>query len=75
MQIEQSSRMDIFTPSIFGKLKQEAVKKMSSGTEVIDLSIGSPDLPPHDIIRETLAEYSQKPNMYGYTLGGNKAFS
>lgn len=74
MQIEQSSRMDIFTPSIFGKLKQEAVKKMSSGTEVIDLSIGSPDLPPHDIIRETLAEYSQKPNMYGYTLGGTRRF-
>lgn len=74
MQIELAKRMDIFEPSIFGALKKAAVKKVTDGEEVIDLSIGSPDLPPHEVIRETLAQYSQKPNMYGYTLGGTRRF-
>ena len=74
MNIQQAKRMDMFEPSIFGTLKEVAVEKINAGEEVIDLSIGSPDLPPHEVIREKLAQFSRMPNMYGYTLGGTRRF-
>lgn len=74
MNIQPSNRMAIFSPAIFGRLKEAANEKATLGTEIIDLSIGSPDLPPHKKIREMLAEKSQLPNSYGYTLGGTERF-
>lgn len=56
MNIKASKKMEIFEPSIFGKLKQAADATTKSGIELINLSIGSPDLPPHEIIRNVLAE-------------------
>lgn len=74
MNIKASKKMEIFEPSIFGKLKQAADATTKSGIELINLSIGSPDLPPHEIIRNVLAEKSQLPDVYGYTLGGTQRF-
>lgn len=74
MEIQASKKMAIFEPSIFGKLKQAADQKESSGFEIINLSIGSPDLPPHEKIRKVLSENSALPSVYGYTLGGTERF-
>ncbi len=75
MKIEQSSLMDKFSPSIFGELKVATIQKQASGERVIDLSLGSPDLPPDERIRAKLAEESEKANMYYYTLTGMERFN
>ncbi len=36
------------------------------GKNVINLGIGSPDLPPHPDVIKTLAEEAEKPNQHGY---------
>jgi LL-diaminopimelate aminotransferase len=58
------------TESIFQEVanwKYEAIKK---GVDVIDLSVGSPDLPPPPIVVDTLIKYAGDPTKYGYTLTG-----
>lgn len=67
--------MSIFSPAIFGKLKEAAAKKEAEGYRVIDLSLGSPDLPPAEIVRKALSEKSRQTDMYGYTLGGIERFN
>ena len=37
-----------------------------AGKNVINLGIGSPDLPPHPDVIKTLAEEAAKPNQHGY---------
>src|SRR5699024_6397551 len=36
------------------------------GDRVINLGIGSPDLPPADIVTKTLADELKKPDVHGY---------
>ncbi|MFC5543116.1 aminotransferase class I/II-fold pyridoxal phosphate-dependent enzyme [Ureibacillus suwonensis] len=75
MNIVPSKKMSLFQPAIFGQLKEYANKQQAKGTKIIDLSLGSPDLPPHEMIRNHLAEKSKHPNAYGYTLTGTKEFN
>lgn len=74
MRIEPSEKMSIFEPAIFGKLKAAAELKKERGHEIIDLSLGSPDLPPAEKVRQVLSDKSALENSYGYTLGGTKRF-
>ncbi|WP_172370813.1 aminotransferase class I/II-fold pyridoxal phosphate-dependent enzyme [Sporosarcina jiandibaonis] len=74
MKIEPSQKMSIFEPAIFGKLKAAAKLKEETGVEIIDLSLGSPDLPPDEKVRQVLSEQSALESSYGYTLGGTKRF-
>lgn len=74
MKITASTKMSIFEPSIFGRLKEASINAQASGKEIIDLSIGSPDIPPAEIIRNVLAEKSTSEDVYGYTLGGTERF-
>lgn len=75
VKIEPSEKMSIFSPAIFGDLKIAAGKKEAEGAQVIDLSLGSPDLPPDGRIRKVLSEKSTLESMYGYTLGGINRFN
>ena len=75
MKIEPSKKMSIFSPAIFGELKEAAAKKRATGANIVDLSLGSPDLPPAEIVRKALSEESLKENKYGYTLTGTKRFN
>ncbi len=74
-KIEPSVKMSIFSPAIFGDLKAAAEAKKATGAEVIDLSLGSPDLPPDEKVRRVLSEQSALANTYGYTLGGTNRFN
>ncbi len=47
------------------KLKQIATMR-SEGADVINLGIGSPDLPPHPDVIDTLHQWAQKPDAHGY---------
>lgn len=74
MNITPSSKMSIFSPSIFGKLKESSIQQQQKGVDIIDLSIGSPDIPPAKIVREVLSNASKSEDAYGYTLGGTERF-
>lgn len=74
MFIEASQKMSIFPESIFGPLKTAANEKATSGKPIYDLSLGSPDLAPHPIVKDTLSKKAQDDDAYGYTLGGTTAF-
>jgi len=56
-----------FTTGIFDELAVQ-VKKVAQKRDVINLSIGSPDIPPHPKIIEELTREVQNPQNYGYTL-------
>lgn len=74
MKIEPSLKMSIFEPAIFADLKAAAEAKKATGAETVDLSLGSPDLPPDEKVRRVLSEQSAQATAYGYTLGGTKRF-
>ena len=74
-KIEPSLKMSIFSPAIFGDLKAAAELKKAVGVEIFDLSLGSPDLPPDEKVRQVLSEQSALATTYGYTLGGTKRFN
>lgn len=75
MNITPSKKMALFQPAIFGKLKQFAKEQEEKGLQIIDLSLGSPDLPPHEMLRKHMAEKCKDPSSYGYTLTGTKEFN
>ena len=74
MNITPSKKMSLFAPAVFGDLKSAAKTQQDKGIELIDLSLGSPDLPPHEMIRKYLSESSYLETSYGYTLTGTKRF-
>ena len=74
MEFHYSKRMEKFGSSIFSELKAFKLQQEAEGKELIDLSLGSPDLPPADVIRQKLSAHAADPFQYGYTLSGTKAF-
>ncbi len=70
MGIQPSKRMGNFTTSIFSELAQLKREQQRLGVEVIDLSVGSPDLPPPKFIMEELAKQVMNSEQYGYSLTG-----
>lgn len=75
MKVTQSTLMDQFTSSVFGIVKHSILEKEKTGEKVVDLSLGSPDLPPDERVRKTLAEHSNNEAMYYYTLTGLERFN
>ncbi|SFC70958.1 Aspartate/methionine/tyrosine aminotransferase [Bacillus sp. 491mf] len=69
-----ANRMEAFQSSIFSELAAYKKKKMAEGHEIIDLSIGNPDMPPADVVIETLVSAANEKNNYGYTLTGTQEF-
>lgn len=69
-----SKLMSRFKTSIFTELAQYKQKQLNEGKDIIDLSIGSPDLPPPPFVREELAMAVRQPGQYGYTLKGIDEF-
>lgn len=74
MNFSMASRMNAFQESIFSELSFLKKQKIARGEEMLDLSVGSPDLPPPAFVANTIAELSQKPEMYGYSLTGTDEF-
>lgn len=65
-----AKRMDALVPGIFTELARARVEKEKMGTAVIDLSIGSPDLPPAPHIINSLAQAVMKLDNYTYPISG-----
>ncbi|WP_077213706.1 LL-diaminopimelate aminotransferase [Bacillus dakarensis] len=74
MKIQKAVRMQNFQQNIFSEMADYKNKKISEGMDIIDLSVGSPDLPPPQFIIDALSKSVTNPNMYGYALKGIKEF-
>jgi LL-diaminopimelate aminotransferase len=72
MNITLSEKMNDFQTSIFSELADYKKRKTQEGYNLIDLSIGSPDLPPPDFVIEELQKSVLDPSQYGYSLTGTK---
>lgn len=63
-----SERMNVFGESIFTTLAKMRYQRQSAGKEVIDLSIGAPNIPPVRRIRELIAQEALDPKNYVYAI-------
>jgi LL-diaminopimelate aminotransferase len=70
-----SQRLNHFSSAVFFELNTVRQDLQAQGIEIIDLGIGSPDLPPPDHVREALVQAAGNPAAYGYpTSEGTFAF-
>ncbi|MGE7763169.1 LL-diaminopimelate aminotransferase [Peribacillus sp. NPDC097895] len=74
MNMTPSEKVGRFTTGIFSELATRKQDAMKRGLDVIDLSVGSPDLPPPEFVMDTLVKYAQDTSSYGYTLKGTPEF-
>ena len=72
MKMKFAKRMDRFGEGIFSRLAEIKNKRISEGKEVIDLSIGAPNIPPAEHIRKALCEEAMKPENYVYAISDTK---
>lgn len=63
-----TTKLDGYKASIFTQLAEEKKALRESGVDVIDLSIGTPDLPTAPHIMKTLSEETLKPENYVYAV-------
>lgn len=74
MRITPSKKVGSLTTGIFMEVANKKQEAMKQGIDVIDLSVGSPDLSPPSFVMETLIQYAKDPSKYGYTLKGTPEF-
>ncbi|MEW6082423.1 MAG: aminotransferase class I/II-fold pyridoxal phosphate-dependent enzyme [Bacillota bacterium] len=66
--MRKSSRLEALCQGIFGEMNARAQNARDRGIDLIDLSIGSPDLPPAPHIRSRLSEMAAAAGSYRYTV-------
>ena len=66
MQIDVAKRLQHTEEYYFSKKLREIDELNKQGARVINLGIGSPDLPPHPEVIATLNNNAQLPNVHGY---------
>ena len=68
MNMKFSKRMDYFGESVFTVMKNRRTAVEATGMEVIDLSIGAPNIPPAPHITKVISEEALKPENYLYAI-------
>ncbi len=63
-----ASRLHNLQPGIFSKISEVKARVLQAGKDVIDLSVGSPDMPPPPHVKKALIEAAENDKNYGYTL-------
>jgi len=63
-----SKRMDRFGESIFSQLLEVKKQKIEAGEFVVDLSVGTPNIPPANHIREALSQGIEDETQYIYAI-------
>ncbi|MBR3051257.1 MAG: aminotransferase class I/II-fold pyridoxal phosphate-dependent enzyme [Selenomonadaceae bacterium] len=63
-----AKRMNNFGEGVFARLAAMKQEKISAGAEIIDLSIGAPNIPPPAHVMQVLAEEALKPENYVYAI-------
>lgn len=68
--MQKAKRMGSLSSGIFNEMEQRRKNVESRGIKVINLGVGSPDLPPAQHIIEALKKSVENPLNYSYSLGG-----
>lgn len=68
MKIEPSGRLAHFQTGIFAALNQKKEELIASGRKVYNLSVGTPDFPVAEHVRQALIDAAADPEQYHYTL-------
>jgi aspartate/methionine/tyrosine aminotransferase len=66
MHIKTSSRLDVVSTYYFADKLRQIAAMQAAGKQVINLGVGSPDLPPHPEVIATLQSASAHPGNHGY---------
>lgn len=66
MQITVAKRLQQTKEYYFSKKLQEIAQLNAQGHQVLNLGIGSPDLPPHEDVIEELNRVAELPDSHGY---------
>ncbi len=64
-----AKRMEQFGEGVFARLAAVKRSKLEKGEEVIDLSIGAPNIPPSQKVMQAIADAAVNPKNYVYALG------
>lgn len=64
--MQTAKRLEDIGEYYFSQKLREIEELNKQGKQIINLGIGSPDLPPHPDVIKTLQEESIKPNVHGY---------
>ncbi|WP_202079869.1 LL-diaminopimelate aminotransferase [Caldalkalibacillus salinus] len=72
--MKPSRTLQSLTTSVFSQMSLKKKEKLKQGQDMVDLSIGSPDLPPPTFVKDCLSEEVQKDGEYGYPLTGTDEF-
>lgn len=62
----RSDRLSKLGSSIFAEVAAWKREAAAGGVDMIDLGIGSPDLPPEISVRKALSDAAMRPDMYAY---------
>ena len=66
VNIQPAKRLESVSEYYFSMKLREVAEMNAQGKNVLNLGIGSPDLPPSDETIETLCAEARKPNTHGY---------
>jgi aspartate/methionine/tyrosine aminotransferase len=64
--VEPANRLSVVREYYFSQKLREVASMKSQGIDVINMGIGSPDLPPHTDVIKALNQSSQLENSHGY---------
>ncbi|MBL8872520.1 MAG: aminotransferase class I/II-fold pyridoxal phosphate-dependent enzyme [Planctomycetaceae bacterium] len=66
-QVTFAPRVHRLPPYMFGRINNLLYQKRRAGSDVIDLGMGNPSDPPHDMVIEKLAEAARDKDNHGYS--------
>ena len=66
LKIKPSRRTELVEEYYFSHKLRQIAEMREAGLDIINLGIGSPDLPPAPAVIEKLSETAQLPNVHGY---------
>lgn len=70
-----SKRMDNFGEGIFSQLLALKMKRLETGLSVVDLSVGTPNIPPARHIMEAISNAALEPSNYIYSISDTGALT
>ena len=68
-----ANRMNQFGEGVFSRLAEMRRARLAQGKDVIDLSIGAPNIPPAKHIMEAMAKAVMEPSNYVYAISDTQA--
>lgn len=66
--MQASQRLDRFGAEVFASLNNKLLALKAQGKTIYNMSVGTPDFKPYDLVVEALTQAAQDPEMWKYAL-------